>query len=105
MKEKLTSALGSFGIVLWYIISFLYSFAPLIILRFPFFVDLILIGIIMFLPFVGELIRLGLYIWAIVVALGQPIDAVSIVFFVFAILYTLTTVVPLITATFGRNRE
>lgn len=103
MKEKLSSALGSFGGILWYIISFLYSFAPLFILRFPFWVDLILIGVILFLPIIGEIVRIALYVWAFVVAIGQPVDIVSIIFFVFAALYAFTTLVPFITATFGNK--
>ena len=96
MKEKLTSALGTFGLVLWYIVSFLYSFSPLVILHFGFLIDLVLIIVMTAVPFFGELVRIALYIWATVVVCSAPIDAVSIVFFIFAALYLVTTIIPLI---------
>ena len=103
MKEKLTSSLGAFGGVLWYILSVVYAFAPLYILRFPFWVDALIIAAILFLPFIGELIRLVLYVWAFIVVLSQPIDIVSIIFFVCAALYFLSAVLPLLLSLLARK--
>lgn len=101
MKDKLASALGGFGAVLWYIISFLYGFAPLVILRFPFWLDLLLIIAMTSIPLVGELIRIALYIWAFVVVVNGPFDIIAIVFYVFFALYFFTTLLPLILSLFG----
>lgn len=103
MKDKLFGALGTFGVILWYIISFLYSFFPLVILRFNFWIDLILIAVMAAVPFAGEIVRLVLYVWAFIVVIGRPIDWLSIVFFVFAALYLFTTVIPFVTSLFSRR--
>ena len=105
MKEKLENVLGGFGAILWYIISIVYSFGPLYILHFPFWLDAILIAVILFLPFIGELVRLALYIWALIVVLSQPIDIVSIIFLVFAALYFFTTVLPLVLSLLVKKSE
>ena len=98
MKEKLLSVFGRFGIVLWYIISFLYGFIPLVFLRFPFWVDFLLIVVMTSVPYLGEIVRIVLYIWAFVVVLHGPFDIPAIIFYVFFALYVLTTLLPLITS-------
>lgn len=103
MKDKLVGALGGFGFVLWYIFSIIYAFAPLYILRFPFWIDLILICVITTLPFVGEVVRLGLYVWAFAAVVGQPINVYSIGFYVCAVLYLLTTVIPMLGAMISKK--
>ena len=103
MKDKLAGALGGIGIIIWYIISFLYSFAPLMVLRFGYLADFILILIMSTLPIVGEVIRFALYIWAFIVVINQPVDVFSIIFFVFAALYLFTTVIPMIAALFSKR--
>lgn len=105
MKEKLSTALGAFGSVLWYILSIVYAFAPLYILHFPFWVDAIIIAAILFIPFIGELVRLVLYVWAFIVVLSQPIDIVSIIFFVCAALYFFTTILPLLLSLLAKEKE
>ena len=104
MKEKLSMTLGRAGVVLWYIISFLYSFAPLISLRYSFFVELILIIVMTTVPILGEITRIVLYVLAFIVEIGRPIDVFSIIFFVFAALYFFTTVIPIICAIFSKNK-
>lgn len=95
---------GFFKAALWYIASFLYCFSPLMVLGFPFLINLVLTSLMMFLPIVGELIRIVLYVVAIIVELGHPIDTISIVFFIFAALYFFTTLVPLICSLLSRRK-
>lgn len=104
MKEKLQSALGSAGIVLFYIIGFLYAFAPLLVLDFPLLVDILLILAMNVLPLLGELVRIVLYVWAVFVVLSHPLSGFSIFFLVIAAVYFFTTVWPILTALFG-DRE
>lgn len=82
LKEKLISALGCFGIVVYYLISLTFSIAPLIILDFPFIVNLILIGIVMFLPYIGGIANAILWVLALVAAIMGPQDAFAIVYYV-----------------------
>ena len=101
MKEKLTNALGGFGIILWYVFSFLFCFAPLFYLRLPHIVDFLVIGAILFLPLIGEIIRCGLYVWAFFVVLSEPIDFLSIFFFICFAIYVFAFGIPLISTIFG----
>lgn len=105
MKEKLTNALGGIGGILWFIISILYCLAPLLILRFPAWVDFLLILAIQSVPMAGEIIRLVLFIWAFVIAVTTTIDIVSILFFVFFAIYVVTTLIPFISALLASFRE
>ena len=95
-KEKLMNALGAGGAILWYIISIFYSIAPLFILRFPSWVDIVLIIVMTCVPFLGEIVRTVLFVWAIFAAVSQPLSIITIIFFVFAIIYVLTEVIPFI---------
>jgi hypothetical protein len=45
-----------------------------------------------------------LYVWAFIVAVNQPIDFISILFFICAVVYFFTTVLPLIISLF-QNRS
>ncbi len=96
MKEKLVTTFGAAGMVLWYIISFVFCFAPIFYIRMPFIVRIIIVGVVMFIPFVGEIIRCLLYIWAFFSALGGTIDGLSILFFVLFALYMFTLGIPMI---------
>ncbi len=105
IKEKLSGALGTAGVVIWYFISFLYSFSPLLFLRFPFIVDVLLIAAMTTLPIAGEAIRLILYVWAFIVVIGQPIDVFSIIFFVLTALYLYTTVYPFVISLLSNSKK
>ena len=92
MKDKLVDALGTFGMVLWYIISVIHAIAPLVILHTPFWLSFLLLVAINVIPLFGEIIRLVLYVLAFIVAFSQPFDIFSIVFFVCTAFYVFTTV-------------
>lgn len=66
------------------------------ILKFPLWVDLLLILAMTALPFIGETIRLALFIWAFVVAIHMSLSVLTVVFFVFAAIYVFTEAIPLI---------
>ena len=101
MKEKLAGALGGFGIILWYLFSFIFCFAPLLFLKMPFIVRLLAIGAILFLPLIGEIIRCGLYVWVFFVVISEPIDVFSIIFFICLVIYVFAFGMPLISTIFG----
>lgn len=52
--------------------------------------------LITFLPFVAHPALLAFNIWAFIVALGQPIDVVSIIFFVIFGIYAIGYIIPTI---------
>lgn len=103
MKEKLTNALGVTGSVIWHIILMVLALSPLIILDLPFWADLIIIFAVMSLPFIGDIVMLGVYIWAFIVAISGPIDIVVIIFFISAGLYVLFDLLPTLLMLFSRK--
>lgn len=82
MKDKLVSALGTFGVVLWYAIVVLITFAPLTILGFSFWIDAIIIFAITTIPFLGSIVNVVIWIWAFVVCIGGPQDVFAIIYYV-----------------------
>lgn len=103
MKEKLIGALGGIGFIVWYLIAFLYTTAPVYFLPVPFWLKSLFVFIVMVAPVIGGLLGCVLYVWAFVIVIHQPIDIFSIVFFVFAALYLFTSVIPAIGALFSKK--
>lgn len=96
MKEKLGNTLGSVGIIVWYIFSFIFCFAPLIYLELPIIVKVLAVLAILCLPLLGEVVRCILYIWAFFAVISGPIGALSILFFVCFAIYIFVFGLPLI---------
>jgi len=101
MKDKLLSTLGVFGVVIWYVLSLIFCFAPLFFLRLPFLAEWLLIMVILAIPFIGEIVRLGLYIWALPIVLGEPIDFFSIIYYISFVLELCMFAIPLLMSVIG----
>lgn len=82
MKEKLISSLGIFGYIIVYIVLSAFAIAPILVLRFPAWATFVALIVIDFVPFVGTLLNLGLYIWAFVVAVTSPQNVFSIILYI-----------------------
>ena len=91
------------GIWIYYGITILFGFAPLIMLDFPFIVDFLLIAAITSLPYVGGVINLVLWIWALIVTIAGPQDVIAIVFYVFFALNALRVIFIFFLSFSGRN--
>lgn len=94
LKDKLFSALGTFGYILWYLVMLGIATLPFVILKLPFW-GIMVFMLLVSIPFVNIIAGAGLYIWAFIEALGQKQDAFVIAFYVvFAIaaLYVLLSV-------------
>jgi hypothetical protein len=100
MKEKMQSVLGVFGSVLWYAISILISFAPLITLGFNFWVDALLIFVVTTIPYIGMVVSLILWVWSLVLMVQRPFGVWSVVYFVALIINVVIYVVPFIQSLF-----
>ena len=103
MKDKLMSALGRFGFILFYVIMLLFIVAPLVILDLPYWAAVILIFIILASSYIGGIVCVGLYIWAIVHVFTHRFDIVSLIFLVIAALYFLIFVIPPTIQMFSKN--
>ena len=108
IKEKLVASLGAVGYIIYCVISIVLTFAPLLVLNFPFWVDFIIITLVTLIPMFGNLIGLVFWIWAFFVAIQNPTDIASIIYFVAFAIYVITTLLPLalslFTALFSNRR-
>ncbi len=104
MKEKLVSALGGFGLVVWYLITSIVTFASLLVLDFPFIVVLIMIAVVLLHPFVGDIVQFILWVWSFVIALNEPIDVFMVIYFIAAAIYVLTTLIPFVLTLFRQKK-
>ena len=82
MKEKLTSALGTTGLIIWYVISVVITFAPLTILRFSFIIDFIIIAVVTAVPFLGNIVSVVIWVWALIECIGGPQDIFAIIYYI-----------------------
>ncbi len=82
LKEKLIGTLGTVGFILYFIISAMITVAPLVVLDFPFWIDAIIIFVVISLPFIGGLIEFIIWIWSFVVIISAPISALSYIYFI-----------------------
>ena len=87
LKDKLLEGLGWFGMAIYFTIYGLTAFAPLLFLDLPFLVDAVIIGIVMFVPFLQNAVRPTIWICAFVAAVRGPIDVFAIIYFVLAAIY------------------
>ena len=78
MKEKLINALGSFGVILYYILQTIVSVLPFIMIGGNFFVTFLLILVNMFLPFASAIF----WIWGLVCAIQGVQDIWAIIYYV-----------------------
>ena len=98
MKEKLTTALGAVGFVIYYVISVLITFAPLAFLDFSFLIDFIIIAVITTAPFVGNIVNVVIWVWALIVCISGKQDAFSIIYYILFVLNSLNVVSKIISA-------
>lgn len=94
VKDFLIGTFGVVGFGIWFIIGALLMFAPLVFLDISFWVSLLLIIVIMYIPIIGDITNFVIWIWAFVVVLSESIDGWSIAYFIIFGIYILTSVLP-----------
>ena len=104
MKDKLLGVFGGFGWFIYLLLGFLLVFAPLYIVGIPIWAKGLFIAAYYFAPTIMSFVLAPLYVWAIVVAVRQPIDTVSIIFFVCAAVYFFVILFPTIVALLGSKK-
>lgn len=104
MKEKLQTALGSFGMIIWYIVSAIILLAPLIfVLHLPWIVDFLIIAAIISVPFFGDIVELGIWVWSFILAIKMPFDRLMIIYYIAAAIYVFTKLIPFLTVLFRKE--
>lgn len=103
-KEKLSTYFGGFGFILWYLITVLISFAPLIfVFNFNPVIDIVIVGVITFIPIIGSIVELVLWIWSLSIALNMPFDIFILMYCIALLIYVVTKLVPAIISLFDRR--
>jgi hypothetical protein len=103
LKEKLIGSLGVFGYIIWYIIAFVFAFAPLWVLNLPWWADMLIVAVIMFLPIIGALCNIGIWIWSFFVAIITPINAFVVIYFIVLTIYVIIYIIPILISIFSRR--
>lgn len=103
MKEKLKSALGTFGIVLWLIFNLAACIVPVVVLDFSFWWSLLVFAVVFIFNSLGGILMFVLYIWAFIVAVQGPQDIITIVLYVCFAVYVIPTILYLISAVFSKR--
>ena len=86
MKEVIKGITAIFSSIVFQIVLFIASILPLIILDLPFW-KLIIALVIIEIPFFGSFVSAGIWIYAFIHILSEPLGILSFVFFVlFAII-------------------
>lgn len=78
MKDKLLNALGSAGGILWYLLSLLIAVMPLVMIDAPFLLNLLLWGVMFFIPATSGIF----WIWGLFCAFRGPQDLIAIIYYV-----------------------
>ena len=84
MREKLTSALGSFGMILYYLIRIVVAVLPIVMIGGSFAFRTLLVAVMYCIPATGVIF----WVWGLVCAVKGVQDAYAIVYYIcFAVLF------------------
>ena len=107
MKEKFTGALGIFGYIIWFLISYLLVFFPLVFIGLPWWANILIVFAIQALPLLGAVAEIVIWIWGVVIAVQMPQSVWTILLYVaFAvnvIVYVIPTLYSFISSFFQKD--
>ena len=72
------NALGSVGVIFWYLLSLLIAVMPLVMIGASFWLNLLLLAVILFVPATSGIF----WVWGLVCAIRGPQDAIAIIYYV-----------------------
>ncbi len=105
LKEKLSSALGWFGYVIYIAIITVFVVVPISTIGLPRWVSTALIFLCFFWSSLGSILVFAAYIWGLVVTLDQPIDTWAIIFFVVFAVWVLARIVPIVIVSIASRHD
>ena len=100
MKEKLLSALGSVGIVLYYLATLIISVLPFVMIDASFLLKLVLIAISTFFPATSVIF----WVWGLIGAINGPQDFIAIIYYVLFVVMFLPFFISTISSLFRKSR-
>ena len=78
MKDKLIGTLGSAGLILWYLLSLLIAIMPLVMINASFWLNLLLLAVILFVPATSGVF----WIWGLICTIRGPQDIIATIYYV-----------------------
>ena len=100
MKDKLMNALGSVGVVLWYLISLSIAIMPLVMIDAPFLLNILLLAVILFIPATSGIF----WIWGLVCAICGPQDVFAIIYYVLFVIMFLPYFINSLSTLFNKRK-
>lgn len=89
LKEKLFQWIGPAAYIVWYIISFVFNFAPLFVMQWGILINVVLLILMTAVPFVNVFATAAVWIWALVVTIKGPQDVYAIIYYVLFVIQML----------------
>ena len=99
MKEKLMNALGTAGIIIWYIVSLLIAVIPFVMIGASFFLNILFFGIVQLFPPSSVVF----WIWGLVCAIKGPQDTWAIIYYVLFVIMFLPFFINSILSIFKKH--
>ena len=97
MKDKLMNALGTIGIILWYLFSILVAIIPFVMIGASFWLNLLFFGIVQLFPASSIIF----WVWGLVCALKGQQDIWAIVYYILCVIgflpFFLSTILDIFT--------
>lgn len=100
MKEKLMNALGTVGIIIWYLGSIIVSIIPFVMIGASFWLNLLFFGIVQFFPASSVIF----WIWGLVCAIQGQQDVWAIIYYVLFVIMFLPFFVSTVLDIFQRKK-
>lgn len=99
-KEKITNALGGFGVVLYYLVRIIVYILPFVMIGGNFFITFLLITINTFVPFASVVF----WIWGLVCAIKGVQDVWAIMYYIAFVVIWIPFFISTITTMFSKNK-
>lgn len=82
VKSRLSSVFGTFGVILYYVFMIIISFAPLWFLDFNWMIDTAIILAIVFIPVIGQLLDIAVWILSFLIVIKNPVGTAEILYYI-----------------------
>lgn len=99
MKDKLINTLGSVGVILWYLLSILIAVMPLVMIDAPLLLNLLLWGVMFFVPATSGFF----WILGLICAIRGPQDTIAIIYYVLFVIMFLPFFINSVLSIFSKR--
>lgn len=101
MKDKLQTALGTFGSILYWVLIIFITVLPVVMIGAPFWLSAIIFLICSFVPYLS----LPLWIWGLVEAIKGPQDVFAIIYYIATVIIFLPTIISMFSSLINKTKK